>query len=308
MSSLKISDFPPGRRLSPLWAGGRIPTSKFQLLFRQYKTLQRIVFPPKCLVCSRFFHPPDSDAAVVAQAGGGKIDSASLSLQSQLDRLLSVCLCQSCIRGLVAVESPICDCCGLPIKSRQGPDHRCGDCIREPKRYRIARAPLIYEQILTRVVHCFKYKGKVQLANPLAELLLTAFRLFWEPDGIDIILPVPLHIKRFRMRGFNQAYLLVRNWNILAGQNPYRPARFQIERNILVRAVATTPQSALGRAERAANIKNAFDLNDPDKVKDKRILLIDDVYTTGATVNECTRLLLNGGARHVDVLTLARAV
>ena len=279
----------------------RIPTSPF-------KTLQRIVFPPKCLVCSRFFHPPDGDAAVVAKDAGGIKEPAPLSLPSQSDRLLSVCLCQACIRGLVAVESPICDCCGLPIISRQGVDHRCGDCIREPKSYRIARAALVYEQILTRVIHRFKYQGKVQLAKPLAELLWTAFRLFWEPDSIDIILPVPLHVKRFRMRGFNQACLLVCNWNILAGQFPYRAAQLQIERNLLVRTAATVPQSALGRAERAVNIKNAFELNNPDQVKDKRILLIDDVYTTGATVNECTRLLLKCGARHVDVLTLARAV
>ena len=161
---------------------------------------------------------------------------------------------------------------------------------------------------MTRVIHCFKYKGKVQLANPLAELLWTAFRLFWEPDGIDIILPVPLHKKRFRMRGFNQAYLLVSSWNILGGQHPDHPIPLQIERNLLVRAAATIPQSALGRAQRAVNIKNAFGLNDPDQLIDKRILLIDDVYTTGATVNECTRLLLNRGARYVDVLTLARAV
>ena len=138
--------------------------------------------------------------------------------------------------------------------------------------------------------------------------MLTAFKLFWEPDSIDIVLPVPLHIKRFRMRGFNQAYLLIRNWQMLAGQNPYRLADLQIERNLLVRAVATAPQSSLGRAGRTVNIKNAFDLNDPDKVKDRRILLIDDIYTTGATVNECARLLLNCGARYVDVLTLARAV
>jgi len=290
---LKISDF-------------RIPTSKF--LFSQYKILHRIVFPPKCLVCSRFLNPPDCKAAGLAEDVGDNKYAAPLSLQSRLDRLLSVCLCQACIRGLIAVESPICDCCGLPLNSRQGLDHRCGDCIREPKSYRIARAPLIYEQILTRVIHCFKYQGKVQLAKPLAELLLTAFRLFWEPDSIDMILPVPLHIKRFRMRGFNQACLLVGNWNILAGQYPHRPAQLRIERNLLVRAAATLPQSALGRAERAVNIKNAFDLNNPHQVKDKRILLIDDVYTTGATVNECTRLLLNGGARQVDVLTLARAV
>jgi len=102
--------------------------------------------------------------------------------------------------------------------------------------------------------------------------------------------------------------LLVCSWNTLAGQSPYRPALLQIERNLLVRAAATVPQSALGRAERAVNIKNAFDLNNPAKVKGKRILLVDDVYTTGATVNECTQLLLNRGARQVDVLTLARAV
>ena len=81
-----------------------------------------------------------------------------------------------------------------------------------------------------------------------------------------------------------------------------------IERHLLVRTAATAPQSTLGRAKRAMNVKNAFDLDDRDKVKDKRILLIDDVYTTGSTVNECARLLLNCGARHVDVLTLARAV
>ena len=298
---MKISDF-----VSPELVEGRIPTSR--LLFRQYKTLHRVVFPPKCLACDRFFHPPDGDTAVVTADAGCKEYPASLSLQCQLDRLLSVCLCQACIRGLTAVESPICDCCGIPFKSRQGVDHRCGDCTTKPKSFRIARAPLIYEQILTRVIHCFKYKGKVQLANPLAELLLTAFKLFWEPDSIDIALPVPLHFKRFRMRGFNQAYLLIRNWQMLAGKNPYHLADFKIERNLLVRAVATAPQSSLGRAGRTVNIQNAFDLNDPDKVKDRRILLIDDVYTTGATVNECARLLLSCGARYVDVLTLARAV
>jgi ComF family protein len=278
-----------------------------RVLHRHYKILHRIVFPPKCLVCDHFFQPPDG-AWPVIEDGGRKEDPAHLSLQSQLDRSLSVCLCQACIRGLVAVESPICECCGLPFNSRRGTDHHCGDCITDPKTFRIARAPLVYEQILTRVIHCFKYKGKLQLANPLAEIMLAAFRLFWPKDSIDIILPVPLHLKRFRKRGFNQAYLLIRNWNILAGQYCDHPADFQIERDLLVRSAATAPQTSLGRARRAVNIKNAFDLKGPDKVKDKTILLIDDVYTTGATVNECARLLLNCGARHVDVLTLARAI
>ena len=278
--------------------------SLFQKL---YQVLNEAVFPPKCLVCKTFFQPPARDAEIVSRPAGSH-GNRPLPLQSQPDRLLSYYLCSACIRGLVAVESPICVCCGLPFKSRQGDDHPCGDCIDSPKKFRIARAALVYEPILTRVIHCFKYKGKIQLAEPLAELLQTAFRRFWDQDSIDMIMPVPLHIKRLRKRGFNQAYLLVRNWNTAARTKRLRPVCLRIERDVLVRTVFTAPQSALGRAERALNIKNAFTLSDPDKIIDKRILLIDDVYTTGATVNECARILLKHGAEHVDVLTLARAV
>jgi ComF family protein len=279
-----------------------------KLIYRYYKILRQIVFPPKCPACNRFFHSTEGDVERVAENIDRPVDRPTLSLRSRLDELLSVHLCPSCIRGLVAVETPLCECCGLPFKSRQGPDHRCGECIVDGKNFRMARAPLIYEQILMRVIHCFKYQGKVQLANPLAQLLLTAFKLFWEKESIDIILPVPLHIKRFRKRGFNQAYLLVRNWTVVSAQYPYCMAVPRIERNLLIRTSATPPQTTLGRAKRAVNIKNAFDLNDRDGVIDKRVLLVDDVYTTGATANECARLLLTCGAQHVDVLTLARAV
>ena len=278
-----------------------------RLLHKPFRILHRIVFPPKCLVCDRFFHPPDCKPAAAEEVDCKK-DNLPLSLPSQLDLLLLNCLCQACIRQLVTVESPICNCCGLPFANRSGADHLCGDCISEPKYFRIARAPLVYEPVLTAIIHRFKYKGKIQLANPLAEILLTAFYLLWEYDSIDILLPVPLHQKKIRKRGFNQAYLLVRNWKHLAGQEPFRRSDISIERDLLVRTADTTPQSALGRAKRAMNVKNAFDLDDRDKVEDKRILLIDDVYTTGSTVNECARVLLNYGARHVDVLTLARAV
>jgi ComF family protein len=277
-------------------------------LHKLYRNLNETVFPPKCLVCRSFFQPPAHDADIVSRPAGTHAPGWPLPLQSQLDGLLSLYLCSACIRGLVMVESPICVCCGLPFKSRQGGDHPCSDCIAAPKKFRIARAPLVYEQILTRVIHCFKYKGKIQLAAPLAELLRTAYRQFWDQDSIDIIIPVPLHLKRLRKRGFNQAYLLVRNWNTAAGQNWSGNSDLQIERDALVRTVFTAPQSALGRSERAVNIKNAFALHDPAKIKDKRILLIDDVYTTGATVDECARILLKFGAEHVDVLTLARAV
>ena len=268
-----------------------------------YKIVNETVFPPKCLVCRSFIDPPQSE-----ENGYSSAVDLSLNIQSQVERLFAKYLCWDCIRGLVVVESPLCSCCGLPFESRQGIDHRCGDCSASLKKFRIARAPLVYEQIFTEVIHCYKYKGKIQLARPLAELLLTAFRFFWDKDSIDVVVPVPLHLKRLRKRGFNQVYLLIRNWQTIAGQVHLDLNDLQIERDVIVRNVSTVPQTGLGRRQRAANIKDAFELVDEAKIIDKRILLVDDVYTTGATVDECARLLLHHGAAHVDVLSLARAV
>jgi ComF family protein len=167
---------------------------------------------------------------------------------------------------------------------------------------------MVYEKIFTELIHRFKYKSKIQLTEPLSELLLTTFRFFWDKDSIDVVVPVPLHAGRFRQRGFNQAYLLIREWQ-KAAANPYWDmSALRIERDVLVRTRPTAPQATLGRARRSANIKDAFDVNGRRKVENKRVLLIDDVYTTGATVNECARLMMKCGAEHVDVLTLARAV
>ena len=274
-----------------------------KIVKKLYKIVNETVFPPKCLVCRSFIDPPQSE-----ENGYSSAVDLSLNIQSQVERLFAKYLCWNCIRGLVVVESPLCSCCGLPFESRQGIDHRCGDCSASLKKFRIARAPLVYEQIFTEVIHCYKYKGKIQLARPLGELLLTAFRFFWDKDSIDVVVPVPLHLKRLRKRGFNQVYLLIRNWQTIAGQVHLDLNDLQIERDVIVRNVSTVPQTGLGRRQRAANIKDAFELVDEAKIIDKRILLVDDVYTTGATVDECARLLLHHGAAHVDVLSLARAV
>jgi ComF family protein len=280
----------------------------YKLLKKICRTLSHTVFPPKCLVCRSFFKPPEDGRPAALKAIGQNGAGRRLSLQAQVDLLLTPFLCPVCIRGLTGVASPLCTCCGLPFKSRLGEDHLCGECLTSPKKFAMARAVLVYEPILTEVIHCFKYKGKIQLANSLAELLLAAFRMFWQPDQIDMVIPVPLHLARLRKRGFNQSYLLIRNWNVLAGRYFASPPGFRIEPDILVRMVATAPQTAFGRSQRATNLKNAFDLRHRDAIKDKRILVVDDVYTTGSTVQECTDVLLDQGARRVDVLTLARAV
>jgi ComF family protein len=172
----------------------------------------------------------------------------------------------------------------------------------------MARALLVSNQCILNLVHCYKYKGKIQLAEPLGGLLLAAFQRFWESQAVDVIVPVPLHIRRFRERGFNQAFLLMRNWPKHDGVDPLRLSAVQIERNVLLRSVNTVPQTGLGRAERLTNIKDAFEIQSNERIKNKAVLLVDDVFTTGATANECARTLLEAGAKQVDVLTLARTV
>ena len=278
------------------------------LLNRLYQTIQEAVFPPKCLVCTTFFRIPDQSRKGLCAGSGPDGHVRLLSVQDQLEISLAAYLCPDCLAELVRVESPLCICCGIPFKSRQGQDHYCGACTASVKKFGIARAPLVYDRTITEVIHCFKYRGKIQLARPLGELLLTAFMFFWDKGSIDIVLPVPLHPGRFRRRGFNQAYLLIRNWPDIAASGFCDFPPIRIERDVLIRKFPTAPQTALGRAQRAVNIKNAFDLKREEAIVDKRVLLIDDVYTTGATVNECCRLLLSRGAHRVDVLTLARAI
>ena len=141
----------------------------------------------------------------------------------------------------------------------------------------------------------------IKLFALLGIVLLAAFLHFWDGGDIDLILPVPLHPKRFRQRGFNQAYQLASDWKHI-------DSGLAAATRLLVRRRATAPQTGLGKAQRRHNIRNAFGVQQPEAIRSQRILLIDDVYTTGATADECARVLLQCGAARVDVLTLARAV
>lgn len=187
------------------------------------------------------------------------------------------------------------------FSGRVGPDHRCGDCIRRPKYYCRARSAVLYTDGFRQLVHQFKYRGRLQLAGPMGDILLAAFLRFWDSGDIDLILPVPLHPKRFRQRGFNQAYRLVSDWK-------HQGNGLVATTRLLVKLRATVPQTGLGKARRRRNIRNAFGVRKPEAIRSQRVLLIDDVYTTGATADECARVLLQYGAARVDVLTLARAV
>ena len=165
----------------------------------------------------------------------------------------------------------------------------------------MARSVGIYERSLRTMIHRLKYGGKLQLARPLGKVLMATFLRYWDNDDIDLVVPVPLHRNRFRERGFNQAYLLVREWDGLSAGGRIAP-------RTLIRHRPTRPQTGLGKRGRIENIRDAFALSGGVSVTGKRVLLVDDVFTTGATAGECAGVLIEGGASRVDVLTLARSV
>jgi ComF family protein len=194
------------------------------------------------------------------------------------------------------------------FKSRETDEHICSECFDFPKNYGKARSSGIYERVLMEVIHALKYRGRIEFARPLGLFLFSTFISHWDPRRIDLILPVPLHITRFRKRGFNQAFLFIRKWPGIAKNLGFMLSDIQIDRDALVRSRKTMQQTGLDRRSRKKNMKNAFSLNKPKLINGKRILLVDDVYTTGATVDECARILLHGGAKKVDVLTLAHTI
>ena len=154
-----------------------------------------------------------------------------------------------------------------------------------------------YVPPLQEALCLFKYRGRVSLAPPLARLMIDRLPPL---DPVDLIMPVPLHHERLREREFNQSLLLAD----LVGEHLHCPVSY----TNLLRVVPSQPQTTLSRKDRLRNLRKAFSLRDPDAVVKKCILLIDDVYTTGTTVNECAKTLRKAGSGDVYVLTLARTV
>jgi len=202
----------------------------------------------------------------------------------------------------VTPQSPLCTVCGVPFRTRGDADHLCGGCLTHPPRFTQARACAVYDAAesvadpLKAVLQRYKYNRDVSLAGPLAALLATRAPLAL--DTYDVLMPVPLHVDRLRWRGFNQAQLLAQGL----------VERLPVDAFALQRVRPTRPQVQLNETERRRNVAGAFHVAHPEHVRGRRILLVDDVYTTGATVDECSRVLRRAGARGIDVLVLARAV
>lgn len=237
------------------------------------KGLNQLLFPSKCLKCGRY---TDTDPG------------SSL--------LLSDYFCTECAKaGISMIHSPKCTLCGLPLP--ESSDARvCEACLKNPLRLRKVRGAAEYKGLVKDAVHLFKYQSRLSLAKVFEKMIQDVYNQHFASSDHDLLLPVPLHKKRLRKRGFNQAYILVRNLE-----------KKRICIHALVRKKKTASQTGFDMVQRKQNLKNAFEVKDKKAVENKSILLVDDVLTTGATCNEAAKELLKHGASRVDAMVLARA-
>ncbi|RJP26239.1 MAG: ComF family protein [Candidatus Omnitrophota bacterium] len=210
-------------------------------------------------------------------------------------------VCSNCLDRLEVIKEPICHRCGYPQDILFSSLGACRHCPAEKIHFHTARSILSYADTNVRVlIHGLKYHFLTRLADPLSEILLEGFKRDFGNAHFDAIAPVPLHKKRQREREFNQSTLL--------GKRISQFANLPIYEDLVTRIRKTVPQTSLDPMQRQTNVVGAFAAARPERIADLSFLVIDDVYTTGSTVNEVCATLKNNGAARVDVLTLARAV
>ncbi len=208
-------------------------------------------------------------------------------------------ICQTCWGTIAKISSPCCTRCGVPFDSplalQHSPTHTCGSCRTKPPAFAQAWSLFPYQSPLKEAIALFKYHGKRSLTTPFLHAMISAL-----PDlpNIDLLMPVPLHPQRLRERGYNQSALLAYGLS--------RHLKVPLLLSCLLRTRATVPQTSLTRKERLTNLRKAFAIKDISRIKDQRILLIDDVYTTGTTLHECAKTFRKAGSGPVYGLTLAR--
>ena len=228
-----------------------------------------LLLPPRCLAC-------------------GEIVSADGAL------------CPTCWSKVAFIAAPCCRRCGVPFSFDPGAGAECGECVRRPPPFERARAALRYDDASRPLILGFKHADRTHAAPAFAAWMARAAGpLLAEAD---VIVPVPLHWTRLVRRRYNQAALLA----LALGRIGARP----VVPDALVRRRRTPSQGRLRRLGRFRNVAGAFavDPRRADRIAGRRVLLVDDVLTTGATVEACIRALRGAGATAVDVLTLARVV
>lgn len=247
-------------------------------LARSFSTVLDFLYPPRCAACGT---PLASEAA-------------------QQKRV-----CARCVARVERMPEPRCEICGGPLESAVSDAKRCARCLAHPPRYRHAHTVARYRTTaedepgsLPALIRRHKYGLDQSVGRALAEYLGDDLPL--STEDYDVVIPVPLHWRRLWWRGFNQAALLA--------AEVAKRLDLPLDTTAMTRQRFTTPQTSRHHDERIKNVRRAFAVTHPERIKNRRILIVDDVMTTGATVDECARVLLAAGAASVDVFTLARVL
>jgi ComF family protein len=208
-------------------------------------------------------------------------------------------LCGRCLALVKPLAAPLCVVCGRELSlASMPPGQVCGHCRLEPPAFDAARSFALYDGLLAQAIRRFKFRADRSILPALQGLMQQADADWLTAHDVDAVVPVPLHRARLAARGFNQAA-------DLAAPVARRRA-VPLIRGALVRVRDTEPQYGLSMQQRRENVKGAFRVDRPKKVRGGNIMLVDDIMTTGVTLNESARALKNAGAARVVVLTLAR--
>lgn len=257
-----------------------LPIEKIEGLFTAaVSALCDLVFPPQpfCPACGREFQPVYPRLA----------------------------FCRACLERFPLLAPPLCPRCGRPWQegdttARHGLAASCRHCRGEKRYYQQMKAVAVYDGYMREILQAVKYGFRPDLAAAVGSLLAVAVENDPVYDRIDAVIPVPLPPERLAARGYNQGLLLAK---------PVAAAlRVPVFTETLVRTRFTKSQSGLGRRERKTNVAGAFLVVNCREVAGKRLLLVDDICTTGYTLSECARVLLLAGARRVECLTAALGV
>src|SRR5947199_2869258 len=229
-----------------------------------------------------------------------------LGLDTALPRLCPACrdlvtdqgVCPTCWSKLAFIAAPYCPRLGIPFAYDPGPGILSMQAIADPPAYQRARAAVRYDDVAAKLVHALKYGDRLDLAPLLGGWMVGAGKELFE--SADALVPVPLHWRRLWARRFNQSAALATIVSQLTG--------IPVEREALARIKPTIQQVGLSASERALNVQGAFAVKDRSRVAGRQLVLIDDVLTSGATLDACARALNRAGAAAVDVLVFARVV
>lgn len=233
---------------------------------RYLKLLISAILPARCLLCGKIVHDDNS-------------------------------LCSECFEHINFITKPYCQHCGRPLFENIPDNLYCVSCLNRKHTFRYVRSAVVYDEFSKKLILDFKFYDHVENKKLLSKWLFLAGHDIFN-YGVDLIIPVPLHFTRLFVRKYNQSAILADEISKHTG--------IKAEYKTLVKTKKTLPQVLCDSKQRAKNIKNAFKVKYPELVKDKRIVLIDDVFTTGATLRECAKVLIKAGAKSVDALTIAR--